>query len=179
METRASETRTFPDRLAAVNSIVATVLFGGLTVVVLLQVITRFVLHAPLIWSEEVARFLFFWVVLLGAAMSVRSRRHFVIDVTMGRRRRFGPTGRFLFDVVPDLCVLAFSGFLLVQGIAYAEVGLLRVATNSGINMVYVYAAIPAFAALSVVYSVSNLLLDYAAFSSGEAPEPRPPPGAE
>ena len=179
METRASETRTFLDRLAALNSVVATVLFAGLTVVVVLQVIARFVLQVPLIWSEEVARFLFFWVVLLGAAMSVRSRRHFVIDVTMGRRRAFGPKGRFLLDVVPDLCVLAFSGFLLVQGIAYAEVGLLRVATNSQINMAFVYAAIPVFATLSVVYSVSNLLLDYAAFSRGDAPEPRPPPGAE
>ena len=179
MDSRASETRTFLSRLAAVNGILATVLFAGLTVVVFLQVIARFVLHTPLIWSEEVARFLFFWVVLLGAAMSVKSRRHFVIDVTMGRRRAFGPVGRFLLDVVPDLCVLAFSGFLLVQGIAYAEVGLLRVATNSQINMVFVYAAIPAFAALSAVYSVSNLLLDYAAFSRGEAPEPRPPPDAK
>ena len=175
----ADETRTFPDRLAVVNKVVANVLFAGLTVVVVLQVITRFVIQVPLIWSEEVARFLFFWVVLLGAAMSVRSRRHFVIDVTMGHRRALGPKARFLLDAVPHLCVLAFSGFLLVQGIAYAEVGLLRVATNSQINMVFVYAAIPVFAALSVVYSISNLLLDYDAFSRGEAPERPPPPGAE
>ena len=175
----ANETRTFPDRLAVVNKVVANVLFAGLTVVVVLQVITRFVIQVPLIWSEEVARFLFFWVVLLGAAMSVRSRRHFVIDVTMGHRRALGPKARFLLDAVPHLCVLAFSGFLLVQGIAYAEVGLLRVATNSQINMVFVYAAIPVFAALSVVYSISNLLLDYDAFSRGEAPERPPPPSAE
>ena len=112
--------------------------------------------------------------------MSVKSRRHFVIDVTMGRPARIRARG-----AIPPRCrprtsaCSPSSGFLLVQGIAYAEVGLLRVATNSQINMVFVYAAIPAFAALSAVYSVSNLLLDYAAFSRGEAPEPRPPPDAK
>jgi TRAP-type C4-dicarboxylate transport system permease small subunit len=164
--------------LATANSVVATVLFAGLTVVVALQVFTRFVLHAPVIWSEEVARFLFFWVVLLGSAMSVKSRRHFAIDVTMGHDRALGRKGRFLLAVVPDLCVLAFSVFLVVQGVGYAHVGLLRVATNSQINMVMVYAAIPVFAILSVVYSVGNLILDYGGFVAGEDDESPPPRSA-
>ena len=79
--------------LVAVNRVVATVLFALLTVVVALQVVSRFVIHAPFIWSEEAARFLFFWVVLLGAAMSVKDRRHFVIDVTGGRTSG-GPRSR-------------------------------------------------------------------------------------
>ena len=87
--------------LVGVNRVIATVLFALLTGVVALQVLTRFVLHAPIIWSEEVARFLFFWVVLLGAAMSVKDRRHFVIDVTgetSGARLHQGSGGpRFAF----------------------------------------------------------------------------------
>jgi TRAP-type transport system small permease protein len=137
---------------------VAVVLFAALTAVVALQVLTRFVLHAPFIWSEEVARFLFFWVVLLGAAMSVRRRRHFVVDVTGGRRGGLGPRGRLLFDAVPDLCVLGFSVFLLVQGIVYTRVGLFRVATNSGLSMGLVYAALPVFALLSIVYAGVGLV---------------------
>ena len=95
----------------AINRVIATVLFALLTGVVALQVLTRFVLHAPIIWSEEVARFLFFWVVLLGAAMSVKDRRHFVIDVTGGRtsgarlRQGSGEALRFLLDIVPDVSV--------------------------------------------------------------------------
>jgi TRAP-type C4-dicarboxylate transport system permease small subunit len=165
--------------LAAVNGALAVVLFTALTLVVALQVFTRFVLHLPFIWSEEAARFLFFWVVMLGAAMSVRSRRHFVIDVTMGRTRGWGRSGRFLFDVIPDLCVLAFSVFLLVQGIGYVDTGLLRVATNSHVNMGLVYAAIPVFAALSIIYTAANLLLDVSAFRQGRDAARRPAPIAE
>lgn len=166
-------------RLAAVNGFVATVLFAALAVVVGLQVFTRFVLHAPFIWSEEVARFLFFWVVLLGAAMSVKERRHFVIDVTMGRDVTRGRLARFLFDIIPDFCVLGFSVLLLLEGIGYTSVGVFRIGTNSQINMALVYAAIPVFAALSTVYAAGNLLLDWAAFIEGRGAAPRPPPVAD
>jgi len=159
--------------LAAVNGVMAVVVFAALTLVVAAQVFTRFILHAPLIWSEELARFLFFWVVMLGSSLSVRQRRHFVIDVTMGRARGPGGRWRFLIDIIPDLSILAFSLLLFFQGIGYTEVGLLRVAPNSQVNMALVYGAIPVFAALSVVYSIGNLLTDWAAFvRKGEAVPP-------
>ena len=53
-------------RLARVHALVAVALFAALTAVVALQVVNRLVLHLPITWSEEIARFLFFWVVLLG-----------------------------------------------------------------------------------------------------------------
>lgn len=160
-------------RVARVNGIVAVVLFAALTVVVTLQVVTRFVLHAPLIWSEEVARFLFFWVVLLGSALSVRTRRHFVLDVRGGRSGTSRGTRRLLSRVVPEVCVLGFSLLLLAQGVDYARLGLLRTATNSRVDMSLVYAAIPVFAALTVLYSAANLVRDYVALRRGERPPSR------
>jgi len=171
--------RTAVHAVAAINGVIAVVLFAALTGVVLLQVFTRFVLHIPFLWSEEAARFLFFWVALLGAAMSVRTRRHFAIDVTMGRTLPLARASRFLFDIVPDLCVLGYSLFLLVQGTAYVRVGLLRTATNSHVNMGLVYAAIPVFAGLSLIYVVGNLFADVTAFLDGRTAEPRRPAGGE
>lgn len=165
--------------LARLNSVVAAVLFAGLTAVVALQVLTRFVLHVPFIWSEEVARFLFFWVVLLGSAMSVRSRRHFVIDITMGRTERWGRVGRVLASAVPDLFVIGFCVFLLVQGVGYVGTGLLRTATNSGLNMALVYGAIPVFAALSILYSAGNVVLDLTDPDRAAGAGPQRSPGAE
>lgn len=173
-----AESKAF-DRLARLNSAAAVVLFAALTAVVTLQVLTRFVLHLPFIWSEEVARFLFFWTVLLGAAISVRRRRHFVLDVSMGRLAGSrGIAGRIL-DFVPDLCVLGFSLFLLVQGITYARAGLLRTATNSNLNMALVFAAIPVFAALVIAYTVVNLLADVKAMREGASRIDLPPPQGE
>jgi TRAP-type C4-dicarboxylate transport system permease small subunit len=158
-----------------INGFVAVCLFAALTAVVALQVVNRLVLHWPLIWSEEAARFLFFWVVLLGAAMSVRRRRHFVLDVTPGRwRRRAGAIG-VLLDVFPNVCVLGFCVFLLAQGIGYTRAGILRTASNSGVNMAAVYAAIPLFAALAIAYAAANLLADVRARRAGQSSDRRPP----
>lgn len=166
-------------RLYQLNVFVAVLLFAALTLVVALQVLTRFVLHLPMIWSEELARFLFFWVVLLGAALSVRNRRHFVIDVTGKLREKLGRAGRLLFDILPDLCILGFCLLLLLQGVGYVRMGVLRTATNSQINMALVYAAIPTFAALSIVYSAANLLKDIGAYRRGQPATQPPMPSAE
>jgi TRAP-type C4-dicarboxylate transport system permease small subunit len=172
-----------PDRflkaLLKVNGAIAVVLFAALTLVVSLQVLTRFVLHLPFIWSEELSRFLFFWVVMLGAAMSVKNRRHFVIDVTMGRIDTWSPNLRFLLNAFPHLCILAFAALLFVQGIGYTRIGLLRTATNSQVNMGLVYLAIPVFAALTFLYALGNLLLDYSAHRRGVAPAAPAPTLAE
>ena len=37
-------------------------------VVVFAQVVTRYVFHSPLAWSEELARYMFIWLVWIGAA---------------------------------------------------------------------------------------------------------------
>ena len=172
-----------PDRflkaLLKINGAIAVALFAALTLVVSLQVLTRFVLHLPFIWSEELSRFLFFWVVMLGAAMSVKNRRHFVIDVTMGRIDTWSPNLRFLLNAFPHLCILAFAALLSVQGIGYTRIGLLRTATNSQVNMGLVYLAIPVFAALTFLYALGNLLLDCSAHRRGVAPAAPAPTLAE
>lgn len=159
-----------------VNGIIAVILFAALTAIVALQVVNRLLLHQSFTWSEEIARFLFFWVVLLGAAISVRRRRHFVVDVSPASWRGGGHLQHFLLDIVPQLCVLGFNVFLLVQAVGYTRAGTFRTASNSGVNMALVYAAIPVFAALAIAYSTLNLLADYRAFRAGPPPERRPPP---
>ena len=61
---------------------VMTALVMALTVVVSYQVFSRYVDFVPrFLWTEEVSRFCFIWVVLLGAAVAVREGTHFTIDV--------------------------------------------------------------------------------------------------
>jgi TRAP-type C4-dicarboxylate transport system permease small subunit len=176
---RAGRSGRALDLLHRINAALAVVLFAALTAVVALQVLTRFVLHIPFIWSEEAARFLFFWTVLLGAAMSVRNRRHFVLDIGMGRRAVTRGAVRVILDLVPHLCVLAFSVLLFVLGIDYARAGLLRTATNSNVDMGLVFAAVPVFAALTVVYTIGNLIADVRGLRSGRPPADQPAPGGE
>ncbi|MGB9699274.1 MAG: TRAP transporter small permease [Thermodesulfobacteriota bacterium] len=50
------------------------------TFVTILQVLFRYVLKIPFVWSEEFTRFLFIWIVWLGAALAIPAQKHMVIE---------------------------------------------------------------------------------------------------
>lgn len=56
------------------------VLFIGIFLILLAQIIARQVFQSPFIWSEELARLLFIYVGLLGISMGIRSQQHVYID---------------------------------------------------------------------------------------------------
>jgi len=53
--------------------------------VTLLQIVARVILKESSVWSEELARFLFVWIVFVGAAALVRDENHIRITVLTGR----------------------------------------------------------------------------------------------
>ncbi len=67
-----------PFRIAVALALIVVV---GLT---LAQIFFRFVLNAPLIWSEELSRLLVVWMTFIGAAVVCWDGRHLNIDVLFG-----------------------------------------------------------------------------------------------
>jgi len=76
---------------------IATLLFILFFIVVLLQVFFRFVLDAPLTWSEEAARYFNLWSVLLGAAVAVKYRDHLRVDLIDGLVKKWPYRGQVGF----------------------------------------------------------------------------------
>ena len=56
-------------------------LLAVIFVVMVLQVSCRYVLGSPLVWSEEVARYLYIWVCFLGAPIALRRGNHIAITL--------------------------------------------------------------------------------------------------
>jgi TRAP-type C4-dicarboxylate transport system permease small subunit len=129
----------------------------GLTLVVFLQVVTRYVFHAPFLWSEEVARFLFLWVALMGASMSVKNEKHFVIELFKVEKIR-NRNLRKILRLIPNLCVLFFALLIAILGYEYFLVSRFRVGVNSQINMQYVFIAIPIAGVSMLIYSLYHLV---------------------
>jgi TRAP-type C4-dicarboxylate transport system permease small subunit len=62
--------------------VVLASLIGILVFPVALQVFARFLPFLPhWIWTEEMARLLFVWAIMIGAMVGVRESTHFVVDV--------------------------------------------------------------------------------------------------
>lgn len=73
-------------------------------------VLSRYVFHYSLAFTEELARFLFVWSALLGAAAALRTGDHGGIPLVAGR---FGPLGRRAIEIMVALGVIGFMGFLV------------------------------------------------------------------
>jgi TRAP-type C4-dicarboxylate transport system permease small subunit len=66
--------------LARLVSFCAGVLLVMMTFIVLLGVFYRYALGDPIFWIEEVSRYVFAYIVFLGAALSTHRRGHMAVD---------------------------------------------------------------------------------------------------
>lgn len=123
-------------------------------VITLAQVICRYVLQAPLTWSEELARYMFVYIVYLAAPIALHRGLHIGVDnVTVHLSRRVQRT----LEVLNDLVAL---GLVLVIGYASLEViqaNQLQFSPALNIRMSLVYVAIPLCMLVMAIVLVAKL----------------------
>lgn len=99
-------------------STVVVVSVGILVVPVMLQIISRYTSLIPsYIWTEELARFLFIWTVMIGAMLGVRDSAHFDVDLLP----RLGARGDAFMRIVAKLGVLAIAIVFVTGGIEFTR----------------------------------------------------------
>jgi TRAP-type C4-dicarboxylate transport system permease small subunit len=133
--------RRFLDAYYRLLQLLVTVLMGVLLVPVTLQIISRYTALIPRwIWTEEVARFCFMWIILVGATIAVRDGTHFDVDVLPQPRTVRG-------DAIVRLVVY---GFMLVVALVFvrygwdfAEFGWQQNSELTGLNMLAIHIAYP------------------------------------
>lgn len=91
---------------------------GILVVPVTLQIVSRYTGLIPsYIWTEEMARFLFIWTIMIGAMIGVREASHFEVDVWPELSRR----SEALVRILSRLGVLALAVVFVWGGIEFTR----------------------------------------------------------
>ena len=147
-------------RLRAFNRVLVrleTLAAGGLVItvaaVVLLQVLMRYLFAYPNPWSEEVSRFCFIWVSLLGASLAVEHRAHFGFDqVTKALASR----AKRVVETLARAVVLLFALLLIATGIALMDLTMGERSPALNLPVALVYAAAPVSGVLMVVHMVAG-----------------------
>ena len=135
------------------NRLEEYILVGGLAVlvfIVCLQVTMRYFFHTGLTWSEEVARFLFLWLVWLGAAYAAKRRTHLRIEAFT---QKLSSNVRRKVDFIALLIWIAFSAFLTWKGAELTMILFRRrqLSPILEIKMAWAYAAVPIGAGLMLL----------------------------
>lgn len=127
---------------------------------IFVQVILRYLFSSSLSWSEELARYLFVWLMWFGVSYAARNRTHLRITVI---RDKLPPKGARYMELVVTLVWLGFGLFVVFKGIGMVQ-SILRfkqVSAALGLPMQYAYLGVPLGAGLMSIRLIEVIYRDY------------------
>jgi tripartite ATP-independent transporter DctM subunit len=118
-------------------------------------VVARFMLHRPLVWSDELASLLFLWLAMMGAVVALRRGEHMRMTALVSKAN---PRQRVLLEAVATSACLAFLSLVAWPAWEYAADE--RAITTSALEISNVWraAALPVGIALMAVFAMLRLL---------------------
>lgn len=140
------------DGLAYVGGLILAVM----TAAVFLQVILRYLGLTGIDGLEEVPRFLFVWLIMFGAAAAMWRNEHTVLDYFVNR---FGPNVRAAILVLTNAVGIAFFAYMIWLSVTLVPNSALQTSAGLGLTLDYVFAAVPAGAAMIIVPMIRNIYL--------------------
>jgi len=147
------------------NSAVESALLGLgslMTVIVIAQVIARYVLNHSLFWSEELARYLLVWLTFLGATVAYFRAMHPGVAVLY---QRLSPELQRYLRLTSHLLCLIFFMVMVWQGAQFSY--FVRLQTTPALNLPKwtIFSIIPISGLIFLVHGVAFIRHE---FSSGE-----------
>nr|WP_245247342.1 MULTISPECIES: TRAP transporter small permease [unclassified Paenibacillus] len=100
------------------------------------NVVLRYLFNSGITWSEEMARFLFIWLVLLGAVAAFKDNSHLGVDMLVKRLSK--PLKKIVFII--SNVILLFVLYLVVEGswkITLLNAGSTAPATGLPLTLIY------------------------------------------
>ena len=132
---------------------IVIVLMAVITINVLWQVFSRFVLQNPSSFTEELARYMLIWIGILGAAYVAGQKLHLAIDL-LSTKLKGKP--KAVLEIFIQLCIFIFSFFVMVIGgirLVYITLQLNQISAALQVPLGYVYIVVPISGVLMMFYS--------------------------
>ena len=137
---------------------IATLLLSIMTLLVLYQVFTRYVLNRPAAFTEELVRYFLIWTGFIGAAYAFITREHMCLVLV---RDSLSPERRRILMTFIDVLILVFAVFVITVGGFKLAMSAQKVfSTLLGIPRSLVYAMAPVSGLFIIVAQIINIYED-------------------
>ena len=137
-------------------------------VVTFAAVVFRYLLHAPLPWSQDVIRLAFTYMIYFGAAYCVRENANLNIDVGLSL---LGKRTRVVVEIIINIILCGFFIFLLIFGLQFAETGVNQTSSYLMLPMKIYYMGVPLSGAFMAFYVVMNIIKQIKGLATKEGGE--------
>ncbi|MBW1722045.1 MAG: TRAP transporter small permease [Deltaproteobacteria bacterium] len=145
---------SIPEKLGTGFCILLLIL---MSLIVIIQVFSRYLFNHSFVWAEELVRYLMIWMVLIGAALVQSKNEHIRIDFFP---RMAGARGGRIMDTVFRLCTLFFLTIIIVKGVKSAYFNRLFESSGLRISMIWPYLAIPVGGIFIGIYTATDTVRD-------------------
>lgn len=133
----------------------SVVLIIVMVLLVLWQVIARYVLNNPSTFSETLTRYLFVWLVLVTATYAFGKREHMYISVLNDRLKG---TVKTIVNILIEVLTIAFAVCVMAYGGSIiTNMQMVSMDSSLHIPMGVVYAIIPICGVFIVFYCLCNI----------------------
>lgn len=153
------------DRVLLTLAVIALV---GLSLTVLLQVASRLFLPITLSWTEELTRYLFIYMVAMGAGVVQHRHRHVNVELFHGW---LGFRGRAAYLALVSAITFAFTLMVLPNAWQFAQIGAFQTSPTLRIPMLYIFFSSVVLFATLLLYSLIGLAEGIIAMVRGERQE--------
>ena len=144
---------------------IATILLSVMTLLVLYQVFTRYVLNSPAAFTEELVRYFLIWTGFIGAAYAFITREHMCLVLF---RDSLSPQKKRILMIAIDALILVFATFVITVGGFKLSLSAIKVfSALLGIPRSLVYAMAPISGLFIIVSKIINIYEDVTGIEIG------------
>lgn len=125
---------------------------------VLWQVFSRYVMNSPSSVTEELSRYLFIWIGILGAAYAAGQQMHIAIDIL---HSKLSDVNRMRLKIFINLLIILFSLTVLVIGganLVYVNYDLGQYSAALNVPLSAVYLVVPISGILVIIYKINEII---------------------
>jgi TRAP-type C4-dicarboxylate transport system permease small subunit len=139
------------DALGHIGGLMLAIMAGA----VFLQVVMRYLGLAGIDGLEEVPRYLFVWLVMIGAASAMQRGQHTVLDYFVNH---LGPSARALVIALTNAVGIALFAYLIKLSLVLVPNSQLQSSPGLGLPLGWVYVAVPVGSALIILPMLRNVV---------------------
>ena len=103
-----------------------------MTLILAAQVFMRYVMQASLTWSEELARYIFVWLIYIGISYGAKIMKHIRIEAAV---MVLPKRGQRYVEILGDILFLGFALFIVYTSWGIVQKQLLLGQTSPAIQM--------------------------------------------
>lgn len=135
------------------------VLLGFLIVSLFAQVISRYLFNFPIMWTDEIGRYVFIWIVYLGSAAAFKNKAHLIVDVFT---QKMSHKLQFCLNLFFYIVITLFLFLVFVYGLQYAMNNMGNPAySTSVVSLGAAYASVPVGALLMIINIMRTIFGDF------------------